>query len=279
MIDFLMLIVIAACLLCIVFSGVHHRKRAIQSGQSSGSLWHHIKQCFLDDKSRKLSWFKKRIDGTPIANYSEPIKAVVVNPTVGAQRRTAKKVKSALQGDAGIVDEIQFAYPDSQGTGYVTRHVSVRAVNADYMEGYCHTKRATRTFYLQHIRGKVISLRTGEIQRFETWANAMRRLSTNGKFIRDTAGLAFSVNENPTKDSVCRQWQTAAYFVGFRDARRSELESMAESACWQVRSGFSSSLDVLIVGPLVGKAQLTNASVMKIEIISESEFRDRVAVL
>lgn len=76
------------------------------------------------------------------------------------------------------------------------------------------------------------SLRTGEIQRFETWVNAIRRLPNNRKFIPDTAGLSFRIDENLLKNFVFSHWQKAAYFVGFRDERPSKLELMAESAGW-----------------------------------------------
>lgn len=74
-----------------------------------------------------------------------------------------------------------------------------------------------------------------------------------------------------------RQWQTAAYFVGFRDAKRRGLESMARVAGWQVRGGFSVSLDILIAGPLAGSVQLSNAESMGIDVLSESDFIKRIA--
>lgn len=51
---------------------------------------------------------------------------------------------------------------------------------------------------------------------------------------------------------------------------------MARAAGWQVRTEFSASVAVLITGPLAGRAQLGKADSMKIDVISESDFRSRL---
>lgn len=282
MIDLLMLIVIAACLLCIIFSGLNHRRRALESGESCGSLWYHIQQCISDDKRRKLSWLKTQI-GTlqtvPLdsASILEVKQVAVEVQAVQVSPRTKKKSKREFRGEAADVDEIQFSYPDRQGPGYVTRHVSVWAVDADYLEGYCNARHGKRTFSLQRIRGKVTSLRTGEIQRIGRWASAMRLLPNNGNVTDGAAHRPAGIKDYPVLKSKRKQWQTAAYFVGFRDAKRCELESIAREAGWQVRIGFSTSLDVLIAGPLAGRVQLSKADSMGIDAISESDFKKRIA--
>lgn len=278
MIDLLMLIVIAACLLCIIFSGLNHRRRALESGESCESLWYHIQQCLSEDKRRKLSLLKTQIatsQTVPLDSESTlqvklvaaEVQAVQVSP------RTKKKSKREFRGEAANVDEIQFSYQNRQGLCYVTRHVSVWAVDADYLEGYCQTRQGKRTFSLKSIRGKVTSLRTGEIQRIGRWASEMRLLPNNGSVTDGAAHQPVGI-----KDKCYRkQWQTAAYFVGFRDIKRYELESMARAAGWQVRTGFSASLDVLIAGPQAGRLQLSNAVSMGVDVFSESDFKKRIA--
>lgn len=111
------------------------------------------------------------------------------------------------------------------------------------------------------------------------WAESMRRLPNNGSiFFNASLSVAVGPNKTARKDRQ-REWQTAAYFVGFRDAKRIELESIAESASWQVRSGFSSSLDILVAGTLAGSKQLKEAESLQIDIISEADFRQRMAEL
>lgn len=191
--------------------------------------------------------------------------------------RTKKKPKREFRGEAADVDEIQFSYPSNQGFGYVTRHVSVWAVDADYLEGHCHARQGKRTFSLRRIRGKVTSLRTGEIQRLGRWASAMR-LHPNNRIVTDGAPhRSVSIKNYPTRKLNRKQWQTSAYFAGFRDDKRCELESMARAAGWQVRKGFSSTLDVLIAGSLVGHVQIGKAELMGIDIISESDFKKEIA--
>lgn len=284
MIHLLMLIVVAACLLCIIFSSWNPRKRGIDAGESGGSLWHHIQRCISGAKVRKPSCPPERIvaprtvslvsENVPQIN---PVAVAVEVQAAPVPPRTKKKSKREFRGEAGDVDEIQFSYPRQDGLGYVTRKVSVWAVDADYLEGYCHARQGKRTFSLQRIRGKVTSLKTGEVQRIGRWASAMRLLPNN-KIVTDGAShRPVGIKVYPPGRVNQKQWQTAVYFVGFRDAKRCGLESMARAVGWQVRGGFSVSLDILIAGPLAGSVQLSKAESMGIDVISESDFIKRIA--
>ena len=282
MIHLLMLIVIAACLLCIIFSSWNPRKRAIDAGEPGASLWRHIQLCISNAKVRKPPCLTERIAAPPkVPSASENILqlkqvAVEVQP-VQVLSRAKRKSKRGPRGEAGDVDEIQFSYPMRDGLGYVTRQVSVWAVDADYLEGYCHARQGKRTFSLRRIRGKVTSLRTGEVQRLGKWASAMRLLPNNRIVTDGASHRPVGINVYPVGRANQKQWQTAAYFVGFRDTKRCGLESMARAAGWQVRGGFSVSLDVLIAGPLAGSVQLSKAESMGIDVISESDFIKRIA--
>ena len=281
MIHLLMLIVIAACLVCIIFSSWNSRKRALEAGEPGGSLWHHVQRCISRVKVRRPSCPPERIAAPQtvslVSKNVPQINPVAVEVQAApVPPRTKKKSKREFRGEAADVDEIQFSYPSRQGFGYVTRHVSVWAVNADYLEGHCHARQGKRTFSLRRIRGKVTSLRTGEIQRVGRWASAMRLLPNNRTVTDGAPHRPVGIKGYPMDKSNRKQWQTAAYFVGFRDAKRCELESMARAAGWQVRSGFSTSLDVLIAGPLVGRVQLSKANSMGIDSLSESNFRKRI---
>ena len=282
MIYLLMLIVIAACLVCIIFSSWNPRTRAVDAGEPDGSLWHHIQRSISGAKARMPSCPPERIAASQIVSLVsknvQQINPVAVEVQAApVPPRTQKKSKKEFRGEAADVDEIQFSYPSRQDFGYVTRHVSVWAVDADYLEGHCHTRQGKRTFSLRRIRGKVTSLRTGEIQRIGRWASAMRLLPNNRIVTDGAAHRPLGIKDYPMGKSNRKQWQTAAYFAGFRDAKRCELESMAREAGWQVRGGFSASLDVLIAGPLAGSVQLSKAESMEVDVISESDFKRRIA--
>lgn len=282
MIHLLMLIVIAACLLCIIFSSWNPRTRAIDVGKPGASLLRHIQLCISSAKVRKAPCLKERIAAlqkVPSASENIPqLKQVAVEvQPAQVPSRAKKKSKREPRGKAGDVDEIQFSYPRRDGLGYVIRKVSVWAVDADYLEGYCHARQGKRTFSLRRIRGKVTSLRTGEVQRIGRWASAMRLLPNNRIVTDGASHRSVGIKVYPVGMANQKQWQTAAYFVGFRDAKRCELESIASAAGWQVRTGFSPSLDVLVAGPLAGRMQLSNADAIGIDAISESDFKKRIA--
>jgi NAD-dependent DNA ligase len=277
----LMLIVIAVCLLCIIFSSWNPRRRALEEGEPGGSVWHHIQQYISCAKVREPSCLVERgatpqplhlnSDNIPqIELVSVALQAAQVPPS------TKKKPKREFRREAAVDDEIQFSYPNRHGTGYVNRRITVWAVDADYLEGYCHAGQGKRTFSLQHIRGKVTSLTTGEIQSVRRWASE-RRLRLNRRNVIDgVARLSTRIKDYPTDNSNRARRHTTAYFVGFRNTKRCELEAMARAAGWQVRTEFSASVDVLITGQLAGRAQLGKADSMKIDVISESDFRSRL---
>jgi len=276
---------IAVCILGVIVDAYQHRRRAKASDDPIGSIWYHIQQSKREDdeKRAKKKAAKKEIaqlktkDFPPLpvqipnSNYKQT--GVSATSSQMSRRINARKLKEAKKKSKAadsILDEIQFTYPDRHSGAKITRRVSVRAVDKEYLEGHCHMRKGERTFLLHRIHGGVVSLDTGEIYKTSTWARAMRRLPNNGTII---SGSSYRSAGN---SSESRDWQTAAYFVGFRDAKRSELEAMADLAGWQVRTAFSSSLDVLVAGSLAGSAQMGKAESMGIDVISEDEFLQRL---
>ena len=288
---------IAICFLGLVIDAFEHRRRARTAGEPEGSIWYHIRHSQRDYVAKKtqrkagkkestpldkdISWLK-RMASVPVPQdvsrdrFFEVTQSASGAKNASGRLRHSKREKSKSQGAATVLDEIQFEYPDSLGHGYTTRRVSVQAVNNEYLEGHCHTKNTVRTFRLQRIRGNVTSLKTGEIQSTLAWASEIRLLPSNGVIIFDKALRSSRTNYSSSKSFKRHAWQTAACFVGFRDAKRSELEAIAKQAGWQVRTGFSTTLDVLIAGPLTGSVQLGKAESLKIDVISESDFLERI---
>lgn len=281
MIYLLMLIVIAACFVCILFSSWNPRSRGLAAGAAGGSVWHHIQRYISGAKVGKPACLVEQgATPQPLHLNSENIPQIeLVAVEVQAAQvlpLTKKKSKRDFRREATTDDEIQFSYPNRHGTGYVTRRITVWAVDADYLEGYCHAGQGKRTFSLQRIRGKLTSLTTGEIQSVARWAGE-RRLRLNRRNVVDGAALRpVGIKGYSMVKSNLKQWLTAAYFVGFREEKRRELESMARAAGWQVRTRFSSSLDILIAGPLAGSVQLSTADSMGIDVISEYDFKKRM---
>lgn len=70
-----------------------------------------------------------------------------------------------------------------------------------------------------------------------------------------------------------RTWETAVFFAGFGATKRAELEDMAEVAGWQVRSRISETVDYVVAGAMVGRAQLSSAEALGITVIDEDSFR------
>ncbi|WP_211471740.1 BRCT domain-containing protein [Collimonas humicola] len=285
--------VIVVCLLALFLNAYTHRRHAKSVGNPTGSLWYHAKQSKREDdeiraknkaEKKEAVYLRKIVKATPIAEmdgnapqlHQAPTQSeIYVSSTAVRNAKEAEKIrkkdaKAHAKKAQAIVDVIQFVYPDrSTGKG-TTRRVSVCAVDKEYLEGRCHTRQVTRTFLLHRIHGGIISLETGEIRKTSTWVKEMRRHPNNTNVVSGASYRSAPYSPPP------REWQTAAYFVGFRDAKRIELENLADIANWQVRTTYSATLDVLVAGSLAGSAQLNKARSMGIEILSEDEFRQRI---
>ena len=277
-----MLIVIGACFVCIIFSSWNPRKRALEAGEPGGPVWHQFQRCISGAKVKKPSCLVEQMAAPQSLHLNSKNSPQIEQVAVEVQAaqlppRAKKKSKREFGGEAATDDEIQFLYPNRHGTGYVTWRITVWAVKADYLEGYCHAGKGKRTFSLQRIRGKLTSLTTGEIQSVGRWASERRRRLNHRNVIDDVARLPVRIKKYSMDNGNRTRRHTAAYFVGFRDAKRRELEAMARAADWQVRKGFSTSLDILIAGPLAGCVQLSKADSMGIDAISESDFVKRIA--
>lgn len=77
---------------------------------------------------------------------------------------------------------IEFDYVDARGKKS-RRSVDVSAVDAEYLEGFCHEAQATRTFVIGRVRGKVLDLLTGELLTPKRWAAQARKDPHNGVII------------------------------------------------------------------------------------------------
>lgn len=70
--------------------------------------------------------------------------------------------------------EVAFSYIDAD-SNFTKRKVSVNQVTGTYVKGWCHERRATRTFRLDSIIQDVTLLSTGEVMTVNDWARAIRK--------------------------------------------------------------------------------------------------------
>lgn len=234
-----------------------------------------------DSMPRPLHWSEKPIPDHPspaaTASVDTAAIAAVRIQSFEAMTRAAEARKRDMDAhgersseSVGFSD-IEFNYRDAEGNES-HRRVDVWGGEGDHFEGWCHKARGFRTFVVGRVLGDVLDRETGELMTARQWADMARVHPLN-------VGLIEERRPSPKagrKRQSARKWETAAYFVGFREGRRAELEDLADAAGWQVRQRFSDTLDVLVAGSLAGKSQLTKAEEMGIEVISEEDFRDRV---
>jgi hypothetical protein len=269
----------------LIINAVLHRRRAKKNDDPVGSIVYHIRQWFRESdeywRRKQAEREAQRIDAANARHATrESTLATIAPPTSSAQKFSKNHRKKIARDNAreskkifvppAYLDEVQFSYRDDAGQ-QTQRRVSVAAVDEQYFEGYCHMRRATRTFITRRVVGEMTSLQTGEIVRSSIWARQMRRHPANRV-------IQFGSISKPLSSRTGRRsgWKTAVYFAGFHSKRRDLLEALAEDAGWQVRGGFSKSLDIMVTGTLAGSAQMAQAELDNIEIITEQEFRARV---
>jgi hypothetical protein len=274
---------IALLVMALLVSGINHWWLARKNGDPIGSIFYHIAQSKREYDAAKLKrkTEKKSAQVEEVNALSPTARCWQPNFTLGPKksrkeidqqkrRETRKQFKSGKANQLSILDEVQFSYWDEKANGNAIRRVSVQSVDAEYIEGFCHKRQAIRTFRLRKISRDITSMETGEVFRKGTWARAMRRLPNNSAVISGR-------NYRSSRSKLDRpSRKTAVYFVGFRESKRVELEKKAALAGWQIRKAFSPTLNILVTGPLSGSAQIGTAERMNIEIISESDFCQRV---
>lgn len=251
----------------LIVDGIKHRTKALREGRKVGSLWGHIQLAADEYKTQRRRTKSTKAETSvkiDLASYLAQESGRVIDSVPKPVEKSVSKETELLR-NVGALDVIAFSYRDSGTNEYASRTVTVRAVDAEFLEGVCHMRNGDRTFALNRIRGDITSVHTGEVRSPSKWAAEIRRLPNNATV---KSGKDYRSAANPRRD-----WQTAVFFVGFRDARRNELEELADLAGWQVRQAFSSSLNVLVAGTLAGSSQISKAESMGIEVISEDVFR------
>lgn len=167
---------------------------------------------------------------------------------------------------AGAVCDIEFDYVDAKGKPS-HRHVSVDAVDKEYLEGFCHTAMATRTFVIGRVRGKILDRDSGELTTPKKWAEQARRDPRNGTV--SMGGGRSTMDYEDEDDDV---EPTEVLFTGFPAARRDELEELAEMFDITVRKSVTVGLDYLVIGPNAGPSKIEKAEAVGAAVIDDEGF-------
>ena len=171
-----------------------------------------------------------------------------------------------------LPSEFSFFYEDHHGERS-RRTVRVTDVGTNgaqkYLEGFCLSRQATRTFRTDRITSDLTDQATGEVV---TVARLLRDVQRRTAVTFTPTSTGFKRNDQATQ----RIWETAVFFAGFRGGKLEELEVLASSAGWQVRGSITSTVDYVVFNGSAGKAQLAKADSLGIPVIDEDAFRGLV---
>jgi len=92
-------------------------------------------------------------------------------------RRTKRKAREATRprGSTDVrpgVRRVSFDYVDRKG-GMTTREITAHRYRDGKVIGYCHLRRAERTFFVDSIDGPVVDAETGELLDVRAWARSL----------------------------------------------------------------------------------------------------------
>jgi len=142
--------------------------------------------------------------------------------------------------------------------------------SSKYVEGHCSDARASRSFRLDRVQGRVTVMETGELI---SAGEMYRRLGAPSRALEVTG---FSAAARAAVHTRRTGWQTAVYFAGFGANQYGELAELAEAADMDVRASISRTVDYLVKGNLAGRQQIAQAEAHGIAVIDEDTFRGMV---
>lgn len=198
--------------------------------------------------------------GLSIPEYKSRFLIRAVESAASIDRpRKVGRTASNKNGHRGNLDTIHFTYETADGD-VMERHVVAQAVDGIYIDGFCLTRKAVRTFRLDRIIGKVTSENTGEVLAPADWVAEFS----------DTTLLKTPESHNPGMALAYGE----VLFTGFPAAERNRLECLAMSIGMAVRKSFTQNLDYLVVGSRAGAAKITQAELRSVKVIAQGEFEE-----
>lgn len=204
--------------------------------------------------------------GLSIPEYKSRLQTRPAVRTSGIDRaRKVGRSSSVSKGNGrrGKLDTIHFTYETADGD-VMERHVVVQAVDGIYIDGFCLTRKAVRTFRLDRIIGNITSDNTGEVLFPADWAAEFSDSTLN------------KVTESHSQSVVLAYREVL--FTGFSAAERNRLECLAMSIGMIVRKSVTQKLDFLIAGPRAGHAKLSQAKLRNFAILDCNVFEKMISV-
>lgn len=199
-----------------------------------------------DDWKRKARKAKNKVGGVDVeytlnATYEEgePY-AKIPRPSISPTQAPHLSGTSAPSTDG----HLRFIYEDANGNTS-TREVSDFSDDGVYIEGFCHSRRAVRTFR----RDRVLEYLEGE--------ELLVPMIDPSDFV-----------DEPFADRPGME----ILFTGFSEDERFALESDAEEAGLVVRKTVTKNLMFVCAGPRAGSSKLAKARGQRCVVLDESQF-------
>lgn len=189
-------------------------------------------------------------------------------PTQSAPHARAQDEDASFEALA--LAEIEFTYYDAQ-SNKSHRRVTVHTIDDDYFEGFCHKRKALRTFVIGKVAGKVLDVETGELLPPKVWAAGVRADPRNTAIV-ENRGWNQPGNSEWHAGSYANSSGPEILFTGFKKEDRARLEDAAESAGMVVRKSVTHGLDYLCAGPTAGPAKMAQAEDQGVLIIGVEDF-------
>ncbi|MGL5373429.1 MAG: hypothetical protein ACRDA6_03370 [Aeromonas veronii] len=102
-------------------------------------------------------------------------KATSQSGPVFSKKRNKQATRDLNHYSRAELLDVAFSYIDAAGN-FTQREVTVNQVTGTYVKGWCHERRAARTFRLDSIIQDITLLSTGEVISVNDWAKAVRNI-------------------------------------------------------------------------------------------------------
>lgn len=162
------------------------------------------------------------------------------------------------------LDTVRFAYVDANGDRS-DRRVVVHQLEGTCFQGLCLSRRATRTFRLDRVRGDITSESSGEVQEPWAWARSLAKSTSSPSTLPPQAAPV--PNPAPAPVPVGE-----VLFTGFARAERDALEQLADAHNWRVRKSITKNLTVLVTGTRAGESKLAHARAAGVQVMDRWAF-------
>ncbi len=155
---------------------------------------------------------------------------------------------------------ISFSYEDADGN-ITFRTIDIHSVDSRYIEGYCHDRKATRTFRIDRVLG---SIHIGsQIVPIDEWL-ASRGIKQSNFY----SSYNQSKTPKPELLEVC--------FTGFKAVEKAELVELAEDYGFTVRASVTKNLNYLVCGDNAGWEKKEKAIDNGTMIIDKDDFIEMI---